>query len=316
MYISKYNIDIVKHMPVDYKFDNRLSPEVKKFLIDLNASGGTLKSMGVAKARLFLDEAQAQAQTQDVIDFYREAFSDDFSIYRIDSNLSTYAKSSCAIFVHGGGWVIGSVQDHARLIYDISEVIQIPIYALNYSLSPEEVYPTAELQLRQLIDALAQDYTSIHLIGNSAGGALCVSVMKHYTSRIAPIKSINLLWPVCDYPSSFRKSYQEFGEDRYLTEVDMNWFFNCYDPDDSALPLRIDTEVLKTLPPTMIHLADNDPLHDEGKEFGEKLSNLSVDCCTLSYGGVIHDWGLLNALSDIPQTKSLINNIASFIYKH
>jgi acetyl esterase/lipase len=64
-------------------------------------------------------------------------------------------------------------------------------------------------------------------------------------------------------------------------------------------------EQLKDLPPTLIQVAENDILRDEGEAYGRKLLKAGVKAVTVRYNGVIHDFGLLNGLATIPQTKAL-----------
>ena len=65
------------------------------------------------------------------------------------------------------------------------------------------------------------------------------------------------------------------------------------------------------LPPTLIAVAENDVLRDEGEAYGRKLSQAGVSATTVRYNGVIHDFGLLNGLATIPQTVDLFRQCAA-----
>jgi acetyl esterase len=56
----------------------------------------------------------------------------------------------------------------------------------------------------------------------------------------------------------------------------------------------------------LIMVAENDILRDEGEAYGQKLDAAGVEVVTLRFNGVIHDFGMLNGLAEIPQTKALI----------
>jgi acetyl esterase len=60
---------------------------------------------------------------------------------------------------------------------------------------------------------------------------------------------------------------------------------------------------LSGLPPALIQTAENDVLRDEGEAYGRKLDEAGVDVISTRYNGQIHDFGLLNALRDIPSTR-------------
>ena len=83
-----------------------------------------------------------------------------------------------------------------------------------------------------------------------------------------------------------------------------------------ASPLQATVEQLKGLPPALIQVAENDILRDEGEAYGRKLDTAGVDVTTVRYNGVIHDFGLLNGLAEIPQTKALFIQAAATLKKY
>jgi acetyl esterase len=66
-----------------------------------------------------------------------------------------------------------------------------------------------------------------------------------------------------------------------------------------------------TLLPTLIQVAENDILRDEGEAFGRKLALAGVTVATVRYNGMIHDWGMVNGLAGEAGTRSLIRHAAS-----
>jgi len=125
-----------------------------------------------------------------------------------------------------------------------------------------------------------------------------------------------LMWPVADATFS-QESYGEFGADRFLTTPLMKWMWDQYTTDlqarkeNHASLLNATTDQLKDLPPALIQVAENDILRDEGEEYGRRLEAAGVTVTTIRYGGMIHDWGMLNGLANEPATKSLTRHAAS-----
>jgi acetyl esterase/lipase len=70
------------------------------------------------------------------------------------------------------------------------------------------------------------------------------------------------------------------------------------------------TEELKGLPPALVQTAGNDVLRDEGEEYARKLDAAGVDVIATRYSGMIHDWGLLNPISQIPATRASLLQVA------
>src|SRR5690606_8242958 len=132
------------------------------------------------------------------------------------------------------------------------------------------------------------------------------------------IKLQVLLWPVTD--ANFETdSYKELGEERFLTRNMMIWFWDNYLPDKAtrkeiyAAPLQATPDQLKGLPPALIQTAENDVLRDEGEAYARKLDAAGVPVTLTRYAGLIHDYGLLNPLAEIPAVKTALLQAAAVI---
>jgi acetyl esterase len=76
--------------------------------------------------------------------------------------------------------------------------------------------------------------------------------------------------------------------------------------DVYASPLRATNERLKGLAPAPIQTAEMDVLRDEGEAYARKLDQAGVDIIATRYNGLIHDYGLLNAISHVPAVHSAL----------
>ena len=61
---------------------------------------------------------------------------------------------------------------------------------------------------------------------------------------------------------------------------------------------------------------ENDVLRDEGEAYAHRLQDAGVPTVSTRYDGTIHDFGLLNALADLPTTKAMILQVANGIRDH
>ena len=99
----------------------------------------------------------------------------------------------------------------------------------------------------------------------------------------------------------------------------MIWFWDNYLPDKKrrteiyASPLQATLEQLKGLPPALIQTAENDVLRDEGEAYARKLDEAGVPVTLTRYGGLIHDYGLLNPIARVPAVQTALFQAAAVI---
>lgn len=83
----------------------------------------------------------------------------------------------------------------------------------------------------------------------------------------------------------------KYGRQRFLTVPLMKWMFGKYvsDPaqrgNDLMSPVRASAERLRGLPPTLIAVAENDILRDEGEAMGRRLDEAGVEVTTVRFNG-------------------------------
>jgi acetyl esterase len=92
----------------------------------------------------------------------------------------------------------------------------------------------------------------------------------------------------------------------------MQWFWDAYLPDVAArrqitaTPLSASLDQLKGLPEAPVIVDESDVLRDEGEAYARKLSEAGVRVTSIRYNGTIHDFVLLNALSDTPAVRGAL----------
>jgi acetyl esterase len=319
--------------PVPVAQDPHLSTGVKAFLHGLNSAGGPpLETLSPEEARQVLVGAQASV-TVDLsgIDVSEKTITSDG--YTIRLNIVRPAGNDSVlpvfIFIHGGGWVLGDFPTHQRLVRDLVVASGYVAVFVNYTPSPEAQYPQAVNEIYAATKWVAEhgaeinvDGTKLAVVGNSVGGNMtAVTALKAKENGGPDIKALIMFWPIVD--ANFdTASYQEFGKDRFLTTSLMKWLYDNYttDPEERnqiyASPLRATIDQLKGLPPTLIQVAEGDILRDEGEAFGRKLDEAGVTVTTVRYNGMIHDFGLLNGIAELPQVRSLFVQAAADLKKY
>ena len=84
-------------------------------------------------------------------------------------------------------------------------------------------------------------------------------------------------------------------------------------PRSPPRPTRPRIEQLRGLPPTLLLVDEVDPLRDEGEAYAAKLRLAGVAVTTVRYDGVVHDFMLLNAMSEANATRAAIAQAVAFL---
>jgi acetyl esterase/lipase len=233
------------------------------------------------------------------------------------------------MFFHGGGWVLGDFPTHERLVRDLVVGSGAAAVFVNYTPSPEAHYPVAINQAYAATQWVAEygkeinvDGKRLAVAGNSVGGNMAAVVALMAKDKGTPaIRFQVLLWPVTD--ASFETaSYNQFAERHFLTKNMMKWFWDNYTTDAKqrdeiyASPLRATTAQLKGLPPALVQTAGADVLRDEGEAYARKLDEAGVPVTSVRYNGLIHDYGLLNVVSQVPAVRSAMLQASEELKQH
>ncbi len=233
------------------------------------------------------------------------------------------------MFFHGGGWVLGDFQTHERLVRDLVAGSGAVAVFVNYTPSPEAHYPTAINQAYAATRWVAEhgkeinvDGKRLAVAGNSVGGNMAAVVALMAKEKGTPaLRYQVLLWPVTD--ANFNtSSYDQYAEGHFLTRNMMKWFWDNYTTDAAqrneiyASPLRATTEQLKGLPPALVQTASADVLRDEGEAYARKLDQAGVPVTAVRYNGMIHDYGLLNVVSQVPAVRSAMLQASEELKTH
>ncbi|WP_196216444.1 alpha/beta hydrolase [Flavobacterium sp. LC2016-01] len=310
--------------------DPEIFTEVRGFLNALNSGDGKpLEQLSVTDARNVLVGAQKSVEVDySGIEESEKVISQNGLKVKIHITKPKGAKDNAPvfIFIHGGGWVLGDYPTHRRLVRDL--VVESGAVAVfpDYTPSPEAKYPVAINEIYAATQWVAENGKEIGVngknlavVGNSVGGNMTAAITLMAKDKKGPhIKLQVLLWPVTD--ANFEtESYNLYANGRFLTKNMMKWFWDNYLPETSkraekyASPLQASLAELKDLPPALVQTAENDVLRDEGEAYARKLNEAGVPVTLTRYNGLIHDYGLLNPISNVPAIQTAIQQAAIVI---
>ena len=219
------------------------------------------------------------------------------------------------LFFHGGGYVLNSIETHDSTVAYFSEKLRTKIYSLDYSLSPENKFPSALNEAIFAIDWLIEGghkISNISLCGDSAGAHLAASVTHYLANENKEnVHSQFLIYPMCD-PGCNYESHELFKEGYLLTKKAMSWFWEKFESS-------IDNRTLNTfnlmlyegdviIPKTIIVTAGFDPLSDEAENYAFLLHESGTYVKQLHYPSLFHGFASMTRLR---AAKKAVNDFLS-----
>ncbi|NLA35209.1 MAG: alpha/beta hydrolase [Actinobacteria bacterium] len=226
------------------------------------------------------------------------------------------APRPAMLWIHGGGYVMGSYRNDADLIGPLVAETGVVVAAIEYSLAPESPYPTALEEcygalnwLRSDDAGLSVDPDRIGIAGLSAGGGLCaaLAILARDRGEI-PISFVVLDSPMLDDRRVTVSSRHEeiplwtpesnvFGWASYLGDLS-----GRDDVPATAAPARCTD--LGGLPPTLISVGAVDGFRDEDIDYATRLSQAGVPCELHVYPGAPHGYRIFGATAVTEQSRT------------
>jgi acetyl esterase/lipase len=223
------------------------------------------------------------------------------------------------LYVHGAGWVFGDAHTHDRLVRDLAVGVGAAVVFPEYDHAPEAGYPVALEQSYAAAQWVMSngsnknlDAERLAVAGDSVGGnmAIALTLLAKERGDVRFVKQVEF-YPVTDAAFD-TPSYEEFAEGYFLARDGMKWFWDQYTTSEeergriTVSPLRASLEDLAGLPPALIITAEADVLRDEGEAFAAKLRQAGVPATNARFGGIVHDFVMVNALHDTEAAKHAV----------
>jgi acetyl esterase len=203
------------------------------------------------------------------------------------------------LYIHGGGFTIGSVDTHDILCRELAALSGWAVLSLGYRLAPEHRFPVAVEDawagLRWLAaqrETLGLPQARLAVGGDSAGGTLATVNAIRAREAGLPL-ALQLLF----YPGTAARqdsgSHRRYAHGLVLEQEHIDYFFGQYidprDRDDWRFAPLNATDV-EGLAPAWIGLAECDPLFDEGIAYADKLRAAGVPVELEVWRGVTHEF--------------------------
>ncbi|WP_073949115.1 alpha/beta hydrolase [Streptomyces kebangsaanensis] len=297
-------------------------------LADATSKHPFLYEMGPVEARRVLDDLQAAPVDKPPVDeewITVPAVVGEVRV-RIVKPQGVTGTLPVVLYMHGGGWVLGNAGTHDRLVRELAVGARTAVAFVEYTPSPEAHYPVAIEQGYATAQWIMREGASkgldarrMAVAGESVGGNMTAALALMAKER-GDVRFVHqsMYYPVTDAAMD-TDSYDRFATGYYLSRRLMEWFWDAYTTDPkqraeiTASPNRAAPEQLAGLPPALLLVDEADVLRDEGEAYAAKLRAAGVPVTTVRYDGTVHDFMMINSLSQSKATRAAIDQAVAFL---
>ncbi|MDG2029481.1 MAG: alpha/beta hydrolase [Phycisphaerales bacterium] len=282
----------------------RIDPELRDAIIAFHhPSIPVLREMPVEEARDFLELfVQQNPQSQVEVGAVRD-IAIDAGTHVIPARLylppDRPGPHPVLVWFHGGGWVFGSVDGADADVRKLCRNTGAAVLSVDYRLAPEHRHPaavedalTAMRWVHREGAACRLDAGRIAVGGDSAGGNLAAICAIDARDQGTPeLAAQFLVYPVVDDDLD-RASYRDYAEGLLLETADMGTFWDHYCPEHArrrhwtVTPLNASSHA--GLAPTVLMIADLDPLRSENEAYAETLEGQDVEVQVVRMRNLTH----------------------------
>jgi acetyl esterase/lipase len=260
-----------------------------------------------------------------VIDYYIPGNETDRKIHLRIYDPGVRSKPSPAlVFVHGGGWTVGSVDDFDSSIRRLANSTGLLVAAMDYRLAPENPFPAGLNDVLATVtwikengESIGIDPNRIALGGDSAGAnlALASAIALRNEGQENALRALYLLYGLYT-PDKNTESMQLFGNGEYgITTTQFQWVMNLtfQEPEDWSNPLAFPLldNLTGRLPPMYIGAMGLDPLRDDSILLAEKLRLAGQEHYLSIWPGVAH--GALSLISVTPEIQKYVDAMSTYL---
>ncbi|HJT55195.1 MAG TPA: alpha/beta hydrolase [Ktedonobacteraceae bacterium] len=224
------------------------------------------------------------------------------------------------LYLHGGAFIVGSVNTHRSLAVDLSRVAHARVLLVDYRLAPEYPFPAAiDDALCAYCWLLAQGIAPEHvaIAGDSAGGGLTVALLLAARDAGKPMPAAAVcLSPFIDLTLTGESIKTRAKVDVMVQTELMPFAIEAYlgetDPSTPlASPLYAD---LHGLPPLLIQVGTDEVLHDDATRLAANARAAGVDTTLEIWDGMFHSWQAWGWL--LPEAQRAVARIGDFVRMH
>jgi acetyl esterase/lipase len=227
------------------------------------------------------------------------------------------ADDRVILYLHGGGYVMGSIATHREMVARLSKAAKARALALDYRLAPEHPFPAAVEDATAAYQWLLSqniEPSRIVVAGDSAGGGLTLATLVALRDAKVPLPAAGVcISPWTDMEGTGASMTTRAKADPVVQKQGLLGMAQLYlggkDPRSPlAAPLHAD---LAGLPSLLIHVGDAETLLDDSTRVAEKAKMAGVKVDLEIWPEMPHVWHLFAPF--LPEGQQAIDKIGQYI---
>lgn len=229
-------------------------------------------------------------------------------------------RSGAMLYLHGGGYALGSILSHKELVYRLSAASRRPGFLVDYRRAPENPFPAAlddaTAAYQGLLGSGLQP-KQITILGDSAGGGLTMATLLALRQKNIPLPGAAVcLSPWADLTLSGKAHETREARDPIVRREDLLGWVKAYagqeKPGNPLLsPVFGD---LSGLPPVLIQVGTEETLYDDACMLAAGLAKGEGTYTFEAWPGMTHVFQQFSGM--VPEGLTAIEHIAAFIKAH
>jgi len=221
------------------------------------------------------------------------------------------------LYLHGGGYVIGSINTHRDLMVRISRASGFRVLGIDYRLAPEHPFPAAvddAVAAYRWLLAQGLQPSRIAVAGDSAGGGLTAATLVAIRDAKLPLPGAAVcISPWVDMEGIGESMTTKASVDPVVQKQGLVEMARAYlggkDPHTPlAAPIYAD---LKGLPPLLIQVGEAETLLDDSNRLAARAKAAGVSVTLEPWKDMIHVWHMFAAF--LPEGQEAIDGIGKYL---
>ncbi|MBI3676812.1 MAG: alpha/beta hydrolase [Proteobacteria bacterium] len=229
-------------------------------------------------------------------------------------------RGAALLYLHGGGYVVGSPKSHRHLAGAFSDMSGLPVFSADYRLAPENPFPAAVddavAAYKGLLDSGLPAF-KLAIAGDSAGGGLAIATLVALRDKAIALPACAVaLSPWVDLSQGGEVYRARAKRDPIVSKENLDQMAAAYlagkNPETPlASPLFAN---LKGLPPLLLQVGTEEALYDDTVGLKARAEEAGVEVSAESWGGMVHVWHIFYPI--LSEGRDAIARAASFLKGH